>query len=354
MSSNTGKLWHTIRESNGNWQSGFDDVEDVDVGQNPGRFVAVGCENAGSLLHVCGVTDDGQLYHTFRDSGGFWQRPFDNVKAAMGQDPGRFVGVGCAGIYPPGSSDPYTQILAVTDDGKLWHTYRKDADGSWQNGFGDVKASVGDPGHIVAVGCTRGFPQDSDVDAELHVFVVTNDGKLWNTIRHADGSWLHGFGDVKASVGDPGHIVAVSCGQRFAGGIQVCAVTDDGKLWHTIRYADGSWAQGFGDVKASVGDPGHIVAVGCAEVLQDANDSAELAVLVVTDDGKLWHTYRKDADGSWQHGFGDVKASVGGAPPSVHLARAVVQAGVLCKVVERSCKFFASPISSLGQEREAD
>jgi hypothetical protein len=267
--------------------------------------------------NIYGVTDDGGLYHSFRRDAGSWQNYFGNVKGLVGQDPGHFVSVGCAAVYPPGSNSPYTQVLGVTADGKLWHTFRKDDDASWQHGFGDVKESVGDPGHIVAVGCTIGFPQTSNVNADLHVLVVTDDGKLWHTIRFSNNSWQHGFGDVKASVGNPGRIVAVGCGQRFSGGIQVCAVTDDGKLWHTIRFPDDSWQHGFGDVKASVGDPGHIIAVGCGAVFQDAQaaeNARELAVCVITEDGKLWHTYRKDA-GNWLHGFGDVKGSVGGGDP---------------------------------------
>jgi hypothetical protein len=45
--------------------------------------------------------------------------------------------------------------------------------------------------------------------------------------------------------------------------LHVAGVTEDGRLWHTIRRADGSWTQ-FGDVEAQAGDRGRFVRVGIA------------------------------------------------------------------------------------------
>jgi hypothetical protein len=152
------------------------------------------------------------------------------------------------------------QVLGLTNDGGMWHTIRH-ADGSWQPSFGDVKGQESnDPGHFGAVGC-------AGVGGELQVVGVTRDGGMWHTIRHADGSWQPSFGDVKGQESnDPGHFGAVGCA-GVNGELQVVGVTRDGGMWHTIRHADGSWQPSFGDVKGQESnDPGHFGAVACADV----------------------------------------------------------------------------------------
>jgi hypothetical protein len=63
---------------------------------------------------------------------------------------------------------------------------------------------------------------------------------------------------------DPGEFQAVSCA-GVEGELQVVGVTEDGEMWHTIRHANGSWQPSFGDVKAQESnDPGEFKAVACA------------------------------------------------------------------------------------------
>lgn len=51
------------------------------------------------------------------------------------------------------------------------------------------------------------------VTEDTHVVSLTGDGKLWHTIRFANGSWQSGFGDVKAQESnDPGPFIPVSIG----------------------------------------------------------------------------------------------------------------------------------------------
>ncbi len=152
-------------------------------------------------------------------------------------------------------------LLGVTSDGKLWHTIRQ-SDGTWTP-FGDVKAQAGDRGTFVRVGiAVEPAPGPAEFISELHVGGVTSDGKLWHTIRHSDGTWTP-FGDVKAQAGDRGTFVDVGDAGTPSIDLHVSGPTSDGKLWHTIRHSDGTWTP-FGDVKAQAGDPGSVQSISVA------------------------------------------------------------------------------------------
>jgi hypothetical protein len=89
----------------------------------------------------------------------------------------------------------------------------------------------------------------------LHLAGTTADGHLWHTIRYKDGSWQQ-FGDVEGPAGDRGVIRDVACASLDAENeLHVAAINTKGRLWHTIRYRDGSWQQ-FGDVEGPAGDRG--------------------------------------------------------------------------------------------------
>jgi hypothetical protein len=276
-----GSMWHTIRHAD-RWD-GFGDVRSQ-AGHHTPPFKTVSCAAIDGELHVCGVTSDGGMWHAVRRPGSWIG--FGDVRGVAGHHTGAFKAVGCAGV------NGELQVCGITEDGGMWHAVRR-ANGSWI-GFGDVKSQAGHhTGPFKAVGC-------AGINGELHVCGVTDDGAMWHCIRRANGSWI-GFGDVKGQAGHhTGPFNAVGCAE-IDRELQVCGVTNDGGMWHTIRHAD-QW-DGFGDVKGQAGrHPGQFTAVGCAAV------NSELQLCGVTNDGGMWHTIRH-AD-RWD-GFGDVKGQAG-------------------------------------------
>lgn len=180
------------------------------------------------------------------------------------------------------------QLCAVTNDGRLWHTIRYT--NSWQ-AFGDVQSQTGNGGSITAVACAA-------VNDNLQVCAVNSEGRLWHTLR-TPNSWTS-WGDVEGQAGDRGAFQQVSCA-GIGGDLHLLGVNSDGRLWHTIRYAAGNW-QAFGDVAGQTGDVGAFANVSCTAI------GSDLHVCGVTRDGSLWHTIRY-AD-SWQ-AFGDIESQAG-------------------------------------------
>jgi hypothetical protein len=145
-------------------------------------------------------------------------------------------------------------LAAVNADGRLWHSIRF-ADGSWQP-FGDVEIPAGEMGDLVDVAVAA-------VGPTLHLVAITAGGRLWHTIRFADGSWQP-FGDVEIPAGEMGDLARVAVG-GVGPTLHLAVVNTAGRMWHTIRFADGSW-QSFGDVEIPAGEMGDLRAVAIHEV----------------------------------------------------------------------------------------
>jgi len=161
-------------------------------------------------------------------------------------------------------------------------------------------------------GTASGLADDNPfpTNQQLQLCGLTQDGNVWHAIRFPDELWTP-FGNVKGQAGDPGQFVAIaSAGVNRE--FQVAGVTTDGGMWHTIRDVNGLW-DGFGNVKGQAGDPGPFVTLACARV------DGELHLCGITGDGGMWHTIRH-LDGSWDP-FVNVKAKAGDDPgPFVSVA----------------------------------
>ena len=79
----------------------------------------------------------------------------------------------------------------------------------------------------------------------------------YHTIRTADGNWPYPFGDVLHAVSNGNQIGTmangIGCATNSAGDLHVLVInTNDNRLYHTIRTADGNWPYPFGDVLGAV------------------------------------------------------------------------------------------------------
>jgi hypothetical protein len=92
-------------------------------------------------VHVCGVTDDGGLWHAIRREDGSWKRQFTNVEATAGEK-GEFISVAIATLQGPNPT-----VVGATSDGRLWMTLFDHRTGVFAP-FEDVEALAGERGHF--------------------------------------------------------------------------------------------------------------------------------------------------------------------------------------------------------------
>jgi hypothetical protein len=119
---------------------------------------------------------------------GVWELSFELVEGKVSGGPAQgFAHVACAG------TGSVLQIAGIGADGQLYHTIRN-ADGTWQGTFGLVKSQVaGGPAQFTQVAC-------AGVGSALHLAGIGADGRLYHTIRNADGTWQGTFGLIEKAV----------------------------------------------------------------------------------------------------------------------------------------------------------
>jgi hypothetical protein len=111
------------------------------------------------------------------------------------------------------------------------------ADGSWQSSW-DANFPPPDIRPISQVACA------TDRFADLHVLAVTRGGTIYHTIRHADGTFADSW-EANFPAPDIRPIVRASCTVDGANDLHVLAVTQSGTIYHTIRHADGTFADSW-------------------------------------------------------------------------------------------------------------
>jgi hypothetical protein len=130
---------------------------------------------------------------------------------------------------------------------------------------------------------------------ELHLVGMTDDFKIWHTIRDGGGNWAP-FGNVIAqALGiDPAKIEDVACAVDPKGNLHVVLVANDGQLLHSMRKADREWTS-IADVWTH---QSHDPQQGKFTAVAATTEGSSLHVVVAKDDQKLYYT-RRDVTGGW-------------------------------------------------------
>ncbi|MFD5563211.1 trypsin-like serine protease [Kitasatospora griseola] len=279
------------------WQGGCAGTASA---QNGAR--AIRADGLGSWLQEARATDpgwkasvlvngdNGALYRAVRLADGS-TTDFTDIQARTGASGG-------VKAFAQTGINNETHLVTLGNDGHLWHSALR-AERPWPG----VVLSTSPRTDLTGSGRTlAGITAVSAVSIgwDLHVVVVA-DGKVYHTMRDANGTWS-GWGDVQTVAGSIGTVTTVAIA-NVGNELQVVAVAG-GKAYHTIRAAGGTWS-GWGDVAQAAGATGPISGVTIA----GAGSDAHIAVLV--DNGaRQFHTIRR-ADRTWQP-FADLAGVWGG------------------------------------------
>ncbi|MFC9388553.1 trypsin-like serine protease [Streptomyces venezuelae] len=259
-------LYQGIRLADGSW-TGFKDVQTQGAGSIGAiRGTAVVGMNGDS--HVLAVTTAGGLFHTIRRQDGTWGTFGDVFGAANAL--GNLTGVTASNVG-------YDLHVVAVADGKAFHTVRN-ATGHWTP-FKDITSGKVANVTAAATAVVRG---------ELQVTTISG-GKAYHTIRQSNGNWL-GWGNVADAAGPTGPITSVSM-TGSGDETHIVIATDNGaRQYHAIRNFNGTWSP-LTEIKSILGTV-------TAKSVATATVDGEVVVTVTTADGKLLHTVRH-ADRTW-------------------------------------------------------
>jgi hypothetical protein len=125
-----GTLWHNFRNAAGKWALFCKVVGETPSGVNPGKVVdSASAVDSNKNLHVLVVTPDGTLCHALRSGAGpsptgLWTNLVD-VATVVPKPPESPHGIGRIRAVTAATDGLNLQVLAATEDGKLWQTVRK-------------------------------------------------------------------------------------------------------------------------------------------------------------------------------------------------------------------------------------
>jgi hypothetical protein len=310
-----GKLWHTSRpkETDGS-VSLWNPWEEVKAKRQnePGPFVSVDSvntwnNNGQEVLHVLGITQDGTLWYTSHVEKQDWQ-PFENLSTQIGGNEGKLLQVGITTPIMGSQLDAFVMVQTKQGEQRILHTSRSIKETTWKK-FEDINQPqlAGFPGSFTSIDCAYTFV---DLLEMLQVCGITKDGKLWHTLNFANPftnlRWLP-FANVELlSHNVPSPLVNVSLTQGIDT-LDVCTQSK-GNLWHTSRFSNNppEWQPAFDNISdEAAGKPGSFGSVSCADV------DGTLHACGITQDGKIWHTSRTSTNPpAWQT-FEDVTAAIG-------------------------------------------
>jgi hypothetical protein len=225
----SGALEHNIHYANGSWQ-GWHTVPQTGVTVTDASIA--GMPNGSS--QIIEITSTGVLKHDIRNANGSWQ-------ASGWGSPAGSTGIAQASITALPNGD--SQLVAVTTSGTLEHNIRH-ANGSWQGWH-----TLAQPGVTVTNASIAGMPNGSS-----QIIEITSTGVLKHNVRNANGSWQStGWGSPSAaSEGGPLTFVQATIAAMPDGSTHLLAVDSNGIVENTVRYANGSWTNGWGQIAQTV------------------------------------------------------------------------------------------------------
>ncbi|MFE4913063.1 trypsin-like serine protease [Streptomyces sp. NPDC056652] len=262
-------LYHTIRDSNGDW-TGFGDVQKAAGTVQDVSYAADAAISGKNYVFALG--GDGRVYQANRRATGGWEA-FRDITNEIGVLPGSTVRIAV-------TSTGNGLALVALSGGRVYHAVQDPAE-KWSS-WGDVTGKLGVLGNAteVTVSQTSG--------GQTHIGVVA-DKKAYHGLRNADGTWS-GWGRVSNL---PTGLDAVNT-MAFAGtgsDLQIILSSPTGDIKHAIRSADGSWGT-FGNFSGKLGPHQPAVSMDAAAV------DGEFQAAVLTADGRIKHTLRH-ANGKW-------------------------------------------------------
>ncbi|MFJ6934827.1 trypsin-like serine protease [Streptomyces sp. NPDC101132] len=281
-------LHQAIRLADGTW-TGFTDVQAAAGGVGGVRAASVAGVNGDT--HVVVLATDGRLHHTVRTADGRWGT-FGHIGAVAGT----LENVTQVSTVSVGAD---LHVVAVAG-GRVFHTVRN-ATGHWTP-FGDVEAATGPIGDVSQVAT-------ASAGGALQVIAVSG-GRALHTLRATTGHWT-AWGNVAQAAGPTGPVTSVAMAGT-GGDAHVVVATDGGtRQYHAIRRADGRW-DSFGDLAGVLGNvtAGSVAAAGV---------DGELQVAVTTADGRVLHTVRH-TDRTWAKTVPVTAPGLPGTPGAVDLA----------------------------------
>jgi len=177
------------------------------------------------------------------------------------------------------NSDPYP--ATSSERGSLYHAVRN-ASGSW-SGFAAVGGYDGASVFKASQESIAATP-----DKSTQSLALGTDGNLYHTARYADGTWT-GWAPVAGYDGAPNFAASTfSIAGMPNGDAQMLAVGKDGRIYHNIRFVNGTW-QGWSQLGTW----------GAKKVAITGMPNGDAQMLIVGNDGLVYHNARF-AGGSWQ------------------------------------------------------
>ena len=282
-------LWHKHQESPngrfGNWETRGTPAQDITLTE---RFT-VG-RNQDGRQEVFAVASDGNVWQIFQTPNGRWSQ-----WTKLGQPPeeirdGDRITVGR-------NIDGRQELFAIGGDGSCWHIWQVAPNVGWSDW-----ESIGKPRDTFD---RREPSKDRDLsepvvqenfDGHLEVFVPGN-GAFCNRWQEGDFRrgpahivWRPGGWNAKPKMRPDVNITRLEPTLNLQHKVEVLAIGDDGALWNA-RQID---QEPFWSTSDNLGSPPAQIQ-GADRLTVGRNANGRLEVLVVGQDGAIWHIVQSGA-----------------------------------------------------------